>query len=65
MHGIRDVGFLPKSRAQEDLALELEGGLVKVPGEVGVLHEAMEGGLEMVSRAITSKVNKVYRARAS
>lgn len=64
MHGLRDVCFLPKSSALEDLALELEGGIIEVPGEAGVLHEAMEGGFEVVGGAEAREVDEVDDARA-
>lgn len=50
VHRFRDVCFFAEAGAFEDLALELEGGVGEVAGELGVFHELVELHLEVRRR---------------
>jgi len=65
VHGLGDVGFLPEARAFEDLSLEFQRGVLEVSREAGVIHEATEGGLEVVGGAEAGGVEEVDGAGAS
>ncbi|PON86025.1 LOW QUALITY PROTEIN: hypothetical protein TorRG33x02_182300 [Trema orientale] len=59
MHRFRDISLLAEAGALEDLALELEGGLVKVARELRMLHELLEFDLQMVRRTVAGEVHKI------
>ncbi|KAH0865977.1 hypothetical protein HID58_083188 [Brassica napus] len=59
VHSLGEVRVLSQTRPLEDLALELEGGLVEVSGECRVVHEARDGNLEAVRREVTGEVHQV------
>lgn len=59
MHRFGDVGLFAEAGTLENLALELEGGIVKVLGEPGVLHETVVGSLEVIGRAIASVIDQI------
>ncbi|PON57858.1 hypothetical protein PanWU01x14_170710 [Parasponia andersonii] len=59
MHRFRDISLLADAGPLEDLALELEGGIVKVARELGMLHELLEFDLQMVRRTVTGEVHKI------
>lgn len=65
MHRLRDIGLLAEAGSLEDLALELEGGLVEVAGEAGMLHELVVTDLEVGRRPVTGVIDEVDGARAS
>ena len=63
MHGFGEVGFLAEAGALQDLALELEGGLVKEVAQFRVRGELGEGRFVLFWGAVAGKVYQVYWSR--
>jgi len=64
VHGLGDVGLLPETRPFQDLALEIQGRLLEVSREAGMVHETPEGGFEVLGGAEAGGVQEVDGAWA-
>jgi len=59
VHGLGEVGFLAEAGAEENLALEIEGGGEEVAGEGGVVEELLEVDGEVVGGTVAGEVEEV------
>jgi len=59
VHGLGEVGFLAEAGAEENLALEIDGGGEEVAGEGGVVDELLEVDGEVVGGTVAGEVEEV------
>lgn len=59
MHRFRDVSLFSESGTLQNLPLELERRLVEVLSQPRVVHEALEGSLEMIGRTVTGVIDQI------